>query len=78
MSHVKEISLYLFTSFLGLLAFIFLITLLVLKGSRDKFNPEYEIQVTEQNKVILHSVSSNKYITTTPDSIVYYLELDNL
>lgn len=51
---------------------------LLISDSNNRFSSEYELQLIDQNKVIIHSISSNKYITTTPDSIVYYLELDNL
>ena len=39
---------------------------------------EYEIELINQNTVELKSNQHNKTWTTTPDSIVYYLELDNL
>ena len=39
---------------------------------------EYEIELINQNTVTLKSNDHNRTWTTTPDSIVYYLELDNL
>ena len=40
--------------------------------------PEYMIELVNQNKVTVLSVDHNRTWTTTPDSIVYDLELDNL
>tara|TARA_R110000765_G_scaffold326411_1_gene417733 strand:+ start:147 stop:338 length:192 start_codon:yes stop_codon:yes gene_type:complete len=39
---------------------------------------EYKVNLIDQNTVELHSFETNRTWITSPDSIVYYLELDNL
>ena len=44
---------------------------------KEEFKVEYKIELKSQNRVQLYSVSSDTTYVTTPDSIVYYLDLDN-
>lgn len=74
----SAILIYSLSIFIIICLFVFVGIGYFIKVPDNKFISEYEIQLIDQNKVIIHSVSSDKYITTTPDSIVYYLELDNL
>lgn len=39
---------------------------------------EYEIDLINQDSVRIYSVENNKVYYTSPDSIVYILEIDNL
>ena len=43
----------------------------------NDFKVEYKIELKSQNRIQLYSVSSDTTYVTSPDSITYYLELDN-
>ena len=48
-----------------------------LTKKEDGLKVEYKIELKSQNRLQLYSVSSDTTYVTSPDSIVYYLELDN-
>lgn len=39
---------------------------------------EYEIELINQDSVKIHSIDGDRTYYTTPDSIEYYIEIDNL
>jgi hypothetical protein len=43
----------------------------------NDFKVEYRIELESQSRIKLYSVSSGTTYVTSPDSIMYYLDLDN-
>lgn len=46
--------------------------------SHDRGDVEYEIELINQDSVRIYSVDGDRTYYTTPDSIQYYIEIDNL
>ena len=39
---------------------------------------EYQLELVDQNTVRMRNIHSGRVYETTPDSIIYYLETDNM
>ena len=64
----------------AVMCILYLVTFLAIPHlikKEDAFKVEYKIELKSQNRIQLYSVSSDTTYITSPDSIAYYMELDN-